>query len=173
MAKTRSQKETDVKDLTELFNGSKLCVLSDYRGLDVPAINQLRSQLRQAGIPYKVAKNTLVKLALEQSDKKLADVSVLTGPMAIAFGVDEVEAAKIVVNFAKTNDALEVVGAISADGTVLSPAEVKALAMLPSKLELTAQVVGTIAGPLSGFVRVLNANLTGLVYALKAVADSK
>ncbi len=173
MAKTRSQKEADVKDLVELFNGSKLCVLSDYRGLDVPAISQLRSQLRQAGIPYKVAKNTLVKLALAQSDKKVADTAVLSGPMAIAFGVDEVEAAKIVVGFTKTNDALEVIGAISADGTVLNPAQVKALAALPSKLELTAQAVGTIAAPLSSFMRVLNANLTGLVYTLKAVADSK
>lgn len=173
MAKTRSQKETDVQGLVDLINESKLSVLTDYRGLDVPAINQLRSELREAGISYKVSKNTLVKIALDQSNKEVADKAILAGPMAIAFGKDEVEAAKIVVAFAKTNEALQIIGAISEDGSVLSPAEVKALAALPGKQELTAQVVGTIAAPLSGFVRVLNANLTGLVYALNAVAESK
>ncbi|MCC7289410.1 50S ribosomal protein L10 [bacterium] len=173
MAKTRSQKETDVQSLVDLINGSKLSVLTDYRGLDVPAINELRSKLREAGISYKVSKNTLVKIALDQSNKEVTDKSILAGPMAIAFGQDEVEAAKIVVAFAKTNEALQIIGAIGEDGSVLSPAEVKALAALPSKHELTAQVVGTIAAPLSGFVRVLNANLTGLVYALNAVAESK
>jgi len=173
MAKTRSQKETDVQSLVDLINVSKLSVLTDYRGLDVPAINELRSTLREAGISYKVSKNTLVKIALDQSNKEVADKSILAGPMAIAFGQDEVEAAKIVVAFAKTNQALQIIGAIGEDGSVMSAAEVKALAALPGKQELTAQVVGTIAAPLSGFVRVLNANLTGLVYALNAVAESK
>lgn len=173
MAKTRERKEADVAKMSEMFASSKLAVLTDYRGLDVPAINELRTKLREAGITYTVAKNTLVKLALAQAPQKDADTSILTGPMAIAFGADEVEAAKIVAEFAKNYDALDILGAINSDGTIMSAAEVKALASLPSREQLTAQLVGTIAAPLSGFVRVLNGNLSGLVYALSAVQEKK
>lgn len=173
MAKTRVQKEQAVKDLTEAFSGSKLAVLTDYRGLNVPEISELRANLREAGIPFTVAKNTLVKIALNDSDKKVEDTSALAGPVAIAFGPDEVEAARIVFEFAKTNPALDILGAIDESGNVLSSEEVVALAKLPSRDQLIAQVVGTVAAPLSGFVRVLNGNLSGLVYALQAVADKK
>jgi len=173
MAKTRAQKEATVTALVDAINQSKLAVLTDYRGLDVPAISELRRNLREAGIDYAVTKNTLVKLALAQSSKSEADTSVFTGPMAIAFGTDEVEAAKIIDTFAKTHDALEIVGAITEDGRLITPDEVKALAKLPSREQLTAQVVGTIAAPLSGFVRVINGTLTSLLYALTAIADSK
>lgn len=173
MAKTRAQKEADVARLGELLNSSKLAVLTDYRGLDVPSINQLRADLREAGITYLVAKNTLVRLALKQSAHQIDDTAVFSGPMAIAFGADEVEAAKIVYDFAKKNEALSIVGAISEDGKVLSQTEVTALAKLPSREQLTGQLVGTIAAPLSGLVRVLNGNLTGLVYALNAIKEQK
>ena len=173
MAKTRERKEADVAKMKQLLATTKLAVLTDYRGLDVPAINELRAKLRDAGITYTVAKNTLVKLALVYSPQKSADTSVLTGPMAIAFGADEVEAAKIVAEFAKEYDALEILGAIAEDGTVLSQAEVKALAALPSREQLTAQLVGTIAAPLSGFVRVLNGNVASVVYALNAIKEKK
>ncbi len=173
MAKTRERKEADVAKMKQLLATTKLAVLTDYRGLDVPAINELRAKLRDAGITYTVAKNTLVKLALVDSPQKSADTSVLTGPMAIAFGADEVEAAKIVAEFAKEYDALEILGAIAEDGTVLSQAEVKALAALPSREQLTAQLVGTIAAPLSGFVRVLNGNVASVVYALNAIKEKK
>lgn len=173
MAKTRERKEADVAKMSELFASTKLAVLTDYRGLDVPAINELRSKLRDAGITYTVAKNTLVKLALAQSPQKDVDPSILTGPMAIAFGTDEVEAAKIVAEFAKQYQALDILGAIAEDGSVLTQAEVKALAALPSREQLTAQLVGTIAAPLSGFVRVLNSNVASVVYALSAIKDKK
>lgn len=173
MAKTRERKESDVAKMSELFAQTKLAVLTDYRGLDVPAISELRSKLRDAGITYTVAKNTLVKLALAQSPQSSVDTSVLTGPMAIAFGADEVEAAKIVAEFAKEYQALDIIGAISGDGAVLSKAEVQALAALPSREQLTAQLVGTIAAPLSGFVRVLNGNVASVVYALSAIKDKK
>ena len=173
MAKTRERKEADVAKMSELFASTKLAVLTDYRGLDVPAINELRSKLRDAGITYTVAKNTLVKLALADSPQKDVDTSILTGPMAIAFGADEVEAAKIVAEFAKQYQALDILGAIAEDGSVLSKAEVQALAALPSREQLTAQLVGTIAAPLSGFVRVLNSNVASVVYALSAIKDKK
>jgi large subunit ribosomal protein L10 len=155
MAKTREQKEQTVSDLTTAFKSSKLAVLTDYRGLNVPAISELRSNLREVGISYTVAKNTLVKIALAAAEK------------------NEVEAARIVYEFSKTNGALEILGAIDEDGKVLSKEEVMALALLPSREQLLGQVVGTIAAPLSGFVRVLNGNVTGLVYALSAIAEKK
>lgn len=173
MAKTRSQKETEVTALVDALNKSKLAVMTDYRGLDVPAINELRNNLREAGIDYKVAKNTLVRIALAQSNKSEADTDTFSGPMAIAFGTDEVEAARIIDTYAKSHEQLEVVGALTEDGRIITPAEVKALASLPSRDQLTAQVVGTIAAPVSGFVRVLNGTLTSLLYALNAIAESK
>jgi len=173
MAKTREQKEQAVSELTEAFSTAKLAVLTDYRGLDVPSISELRANLREAGIPYTVAKNTLVKIALANTDKKVEDTSTLVGPVAIAFGPDEVEAARIVYEYTKQNEALEILGAIDETGNILSREDVVALAKLPSREQLLAQVVGTIAAPLSGFVRVLNGNVSGLVYALQAVADKK
>lgn len=173
MAKTREQKEHDVKVLADSFAGSKIAVLTDYRGLNVPAISDLRGQLREADISYKVTKNTLVKIALSQTDLKDADTSLFTGPMAIAFGQDEAQTCKIIADFAKDNEALEILGAFDETGKVLSKEDVIALAKLPSREVLTAQVVGTIAAPLSGFVRVLNGNITQLLYALNAIGESK
>ena len=173
MAKTRAQKEQAVQDLTDSFSNSKLAVLTDYRGLDVTSISELRANLREADVSYCVAKNTLIKIALKNANKPLDDDSVLSGPVGIAFGADEVEPARIVYEFSKKNDAIQILGAIDESGKVLSTEEVVALAKLPSREQLIAQTVGTIASPLSGFVRVINGNLSGLVYALKAIQDKK
>jgi large subunit ribosomal protein L10 len=148
-------------------------VLTDYRGLDVPAISELRASLRDANITYSVAKNTLIKIALKNANKPLENDDMLAGPVGIAFGSDEVEPARIVYEFSKKNDSLQILGAIDDTGRVLGSEEVIALAKLPTREQLLAQTVGTIAAPLSGFVRVLNGNLSGLVYALKAVQEKK
>lgn len=173
MAKTREQKEADVKALAEAFSSSKIAVMTDYRGLNVPAISDLRNQLREAGISYRVSKNTLVKVAIAQTDLSDSDKSVFNGPMAIAFGQDEAQTCKIIADFAKSNENLEIIGALDETGKSLSREEVLALAKLPSREVLTAQVVGTIAAPLSGFVRVLNGNITQLLYALNAIQEKK
>ncbi|MDQ5944482.1 MAG: large subunit ribosomal protein [Patescibacteria group bacterium] len=173
MAKTRAQKEQDLQKLVENLDSAKLAVLADYRGLDVPAISELRNTLRENGVKLVVAKNTLVRKAAAQSAKEITQLEVFTGPMAIAFGTDEVEAAKLMADFAKANKALEIVGGIDEAGEVLTREAVMALAQLPSREQLLAQVVGTVAAPLSGMVRVLNGNLSGLVYALQAIKDKK
>lgn len=173
MAKTREQKNADVAGLTAKIQDSKLVVLTDYRGLDVAQIDQLRSILREAGIAYQVTKNTLIKLAVSATDKNSADLSVFSGPMAVAFGSDEVTAAKLVYDFGRKNDALSIVGAIDERGGVLTSEEVIALAKLPSREKLLGQVVGTLAAPMTGLVRTLNGNLTGLVYALNAISEKK
>jgi large subunit ribosomal protein L10 len=173
MAKTRAQKEQDLQKLVENLDSAKLAVLADYRGLDVPAISELRNSLRENGIKLTVAKNTLVKKAAKKSAKEITQLDVFSGPMAIAFGTDEVEAAKLMADFAKVNDALEIVGGIDEAGEVLTREAVMALAQLPSREQLLAQVVGTVAAPLSGMVRVLNGNLSGLVYALNAIKEQR
>ncbi len=173
MAKSRSQKEQDVAALADAFSTSKIAVLTDYRGLNVASVTELRAKLREAGVSYKVAKNTLVRVALSQTKLKDLDMSLFEGPMAIAFGDDEASTAKLVYEFAKSHDALEIVGAIDEAGTILTTEQVAALAKLPSREQLTATLVGTIAAPLSGFVRVLNGNITGLLYALNAIGESK
>ncbi len=173
MAKTREQKTDDLQKLVDSINSSKLAVLTDYRGLDVPAINELRNTGREKGIRFAVAKNTLLKKAAEQSNKEITDLSVFTGPMAVAFGTDEVEAAKLVVDFAKTNEAVEVIGAIGESGDILTKEQVVALASLPSREQLLAQVVGTIAAPVTGFVRVMNGNLSGLAQVINAIKEKK
>lgn len=173
MAKTREQKNADVASLKDRLQNSKLVVLTDYRGLDVVGIDQLRSSLREAGIAYQVTKNTLVKLAIAGTDKASADLSVFNGPMAVAFGSDEISAAKLVYEFGRKNEALQIVGAIDEQGKVLSAEEVVALAKLPSREQLLGQLVGTLAAPVSGLVRTLNGNLTGLMYALNAISDKK
>lgn len=173
MAKTREQKTEDLQKLVDSLNSSKLAVLTDYRGLDVPSINELRNTGREKGIRFTVAKNTLLKRAIADSNKEVSDLSVFVGPMAVAFGADEVEAAKLVVDFAKTNEAVDVLGAINEHGEVLTKEQVKALAALPSREQLLAQVVGTIAAPVTGFVRVMNANLSGLVQVLNAVREKQ
>ncbi len=173
MAKTREQKEADVAALAEDFSASKIAVMTDYRGLNVPAINQLRNNLREADISYKVSKNTLIKVAIAKTNLKDVDTSVFSGPMAIAFGNDEAQTCKIIADFAKDNQGLDILGAINESGETLSREVVLELAKLPSRDVLIAQVVGTIAAPLSGFVRVLNSNITQFLYALSAIQEKK
>lgn len=173
MAKTRTQKEQDLQRLVENLDGAKLAVLTDYRGLDVAAISELRNILRKNDITFIVAKNTLIKKAAQKSAKEITQLDIFSGPMAIAFGADEVEAAKLMADFAKANDALEIVGGIDEAGEILTHQAVMALAQLPSREQLMAQVVGTVAAPLTSMVRALNGNLSGLVYALNAIKEQK
>jgi len=173
MAKTREQKGNDLQKLVDHLNGAKLAVLTDYRGLDVPAINALRNTGREKGITFAVTKNTLLKKAVAACNKEVTELSIFTGPMAVAFGADEVEAAKLIVEFAKTNSAVEVIGAINEVGEILTRDEVMALAALPSREQLLGQLVGTLAAPMSGLVRALQGNISGLVYALQAVKDKQ
>ena len=177
MAITRADKEQAVAGLTDDLGRIKLAVLTNYRGLTVAETEELREKLRQEGMTYKVTKNTLLRLAAK-SNPALAelDPTTFTGPMALAFGFDdEVAPARVVFQYAASHQALEIVGAITGSGEVLDAAAVKALATLPSRDHLLAQVVGTIAAPLSGFVGVMGANVRSLVQVLSAISnlDSK
>lgn len=172
MAITRAEKEKAVSALSEDLSRLSLAVLTDYRGLTVTEVEALRKNLRDEGMTYRVTKNTLLKLALG-SNPKLADIDLETfkGPMALAFGFDdEVAPARVVFQFAKEHAALEIVGAITADGHILSAAEVQALATLPSREQLLGLLVGTIAAPLTSFVGLMGANVRSIVNVLNALS---
>ena len=175
MAISRAAKEQAVDTLTGELGRIKLAVMTDYRGLTVREVEELRTTLRDQGITYRVAKNTLLRLATKNNPAlKGIDPATFTGPMALAMGFDdEVAPARVIFQYAKAHDALEIAGAITGDGQVLSPAQVKALANLPTREQLIAQLVGTIAAPLSGFVGVMSGNLRSIVYVLNALQEQK
>jgi len=172
MAITREAKETAVAELKQDFSTFKLAVLTDYRGLTVAELKELRRNLAAEGMSYRVTKNTLLRIAVAETPAlKDLDQSAFTGPMAIAMSAsDEVAPARVVFQYAKTHEALEIVGAITPEGVLLAPAEVKALATLPTREQLLAQVVGTIAAPLSGFVGVMGAQVRSIVNVINAIS---
>lgn len=173
MPLTRDEKNQVVAQVSELLAGSKLTVVAQYQGTGVKQMQELRRQARESSTVIKVVKNRLVRQALLATDNlKDTDTSVLTGQLLYAFNADdEVAPAQALANFAKQNPTIEFVGAITADGQLMSIEDVKALASLPSKDQLRAQLVGTLAAPLSGFVNVLNGNLRGFLNVLSARAE--
>jgi large subunit ribosomal protein L10 len=174
MALTKDEKNAIVSDVTGLLESSKLTVVATYTGTTVKALQQLRRTSRENGTQVRVVKNRLVIKALGQVDTlKGADTAALTGQLLYAFNADdEVAPAQTLAKFAKDNPNLAFVGAITADGNFIGADDVKVLAALPSKDQLRGQLVGTLAAPLTGFMRVLNGNLTGFLYALEARADA-
>ena len=173
MAVTREKKEQVVEQLTAELGRIKIVVLTDYRGLTVAESEELRAKLREEGIDYWVTKNTLLKLALKQNQQyKDVDLSVFKGPMALALAYeDEVAAPKVIFQYAKQHQALEIVGAITGDGSLLTSADVKALASLPTREQLLGQLVGTIAAPLTGFMAVMSGNLRGIINVINAISN--
>ncbi len=166
------EKQAEVSKICESFEKSPAIVVVDSRGLTVELDTELRSKLRKAGVSYKVTKNTLAvkaceKLGINNSDKLFA------GPTAIATHESDLSAAaKILLEFAKKNDKLQIKGAII-EGKIGGTEDVKALADMPSKEVLIAKVLGGFNAPISGFVNVLNGNIRGLVVALNAIAEKK
>jgi large subunit ribosomal protein L10 len=161
-----------VDEIQERLTKVQGAVVTDYRGLNAGEMTALRKELREAGIEFKVLKNTLTILAAEKAEMNDL-IPLLTGPTAFAFGYDDpVAAAKIISEFAKKNKNLEIKGGIL-EGAVLDPAGVESLADLPSREVLLAMVMRAMQGPLSGMVNVLQGNIRNLVYALEAVRKQK
>lgn len=169
---TRNQKEKLVEEVTAKIKESKSMVFVDYRGLTVEEMTEVRKQLREKGIQLKVMKQTLFKRAANEVGAEIDFESIKNHPMAIAFGNDEVEPAKVINDFAKKNEKLEMVGG-ALNGKSISMAELKALATMPSREEMYAKVVGSLASPLRGVVSVLQGNLRGLVSVLAQYRDTK
>ena len=173
MAITREKKETLVAALVNKLQTSKSVVFTDYRGLTVEEIDEVRNQLREQGIEFKVIKNTLFKLAAKEAGVELSDDVTHGHPVAVAFaGNDEVAPARVVYAYTKKNDKFGIIGGIL-DGKQISDIMVKSLASLPSREQLYSSLVGTIASPLTGMLNVLTGNIRGLVNVLTAIKDSK
>ncbi len=142
-AKTIEKKSQVVSEIKDKFDKAKSVVIFDYRGLTVSEVTELRRSLRESGSEYKVYKNTLVRRALEDSDYKLEDA--LTGPSAIAFSEDELAPVKIISDFAKTHEALELKAGI-VDGKIAGLEELKQYASIPSREGLLTMLAGGLIG---------------------------
>lgn len=172
MPKTKTEKEKIVKDLVDLFKRMKSAVFIDFKGLKVKEITELRQLCRQAGISYAVAKKTLLKIASKESGLDFDPHSV-KGSFATAFGLaDEAAPAKVLADFAKTHEALKILGGFL-ESKVVSQETILSLAKLPAKSELLAKLVGSIQAPLAGLVNVCAGNLRGLVNVLEAYKDKQ
>lgn len=170
MALTKDKKNEVVREIAELLSSSKMTVVAKYEGTPVKAMQQLRRDAKESGTKVKVVKNRLVIKALESTDNlKNIETSSLEGMLLYAFNSDDEAAPAQSLNaFAKTNPSLQFVGAFSADGQFIGSDDVKALANLPNKEQLRAQLVGTIAAPLSSFANVLNGNVHSFLNVLNA-----
>ena len=151
----RAQKTDAVAELNRTFTETSVVVVTRNLGLTVAQSSDLRQKMREAGASYKVSKNKLAKIALKDTDYAgLSDL--LTGPVALATSTDPVAAAKVVSDFAKTNDKLEIVGG-GMGTTVLDVKGVNALASLPSLDELRAKIVGLVQAPATKLAQLSNA----------------
>ena len=170
---TKDKKNELVADLTELLTGAKTTVYAKYQGLTVAELQELRKSAREAGVKIKVVKNRLVKVAMGQiAVYKDTDTTGLTGQLLYAISdSDEVAPAKVLANFAKTHPALNLVGGFSDQGVSLAEDEVKALANMPSRDELIAQVVAQLLSPVTDSISGLAGGLPGILSGLEAHAN--
>lgn len=169
-----AQKQEVVAELKAKLADTKGAVLTNYRGLTVAQDTQLRRKLREAGVEYRVIKNTMTRIAAKEAGIEGLDV-YLEGPTAIAISVtDPVAPAKIISDFIKETktQALEVKAGL-VEGKVIDAASVKALADLPPREVLIAKALGSMQAPITGFVNVLQGTIRNVVYALDAVRKQK
>jgi len=155
LALNLQEKQAVVAEVSEQVAQAETMVLAEYRGIEVGDITALRADARKAGVYFRVVKNTLARRAVQGTPfEALSDQMV--GPLVYSISADPVAAAKVVFEFAKTNDKL-VVKAGAYNGKVLDAASVNALAAIPSKEVLLAQLCGLLQSPVSGLARVLAA----------------
>ncbi|MFC7442674.1 50S ribosomal protein L10 [Laceyella putida] len=159
MSKAIEQKKVVVQEIADKLSRSKTTIVADYRGLNVKQMNELRKQLREAGVEMQVLKNTLTRRAAEQVGMEELNEH-LTGPSAVAFSYEDVVApAKVLHKFAKENKELEIKGGL-VEGKAVSLDEIKALAELPNREGLLSMLLSVLQAPMRNFA-----------LAVKAVAD--
>lgn len=169
---TLQAKAANVEEIKDKINRAQSVVLVDYRGLDVAQLTELRSKYREAGVDYKVYKNTMMRFAFKDAGLEGFN-EYLKGPSAIAFGFDDpVQVAKITSEFAKENEKLEIKAGI-VDGKIIDVDGIKHLANLPSREVLIAQVLGGINSPIQGFANVLQGTIRSLAIVLNAIAEEQ
>ena len=166
------EKKKIVEDIRKRFLESKVVILTDYSGLDVEKINELRGKLKQSGVEYKVVKNTLLVRASEETDISLIKDS-FKGPSAVALSCDDpVTPAKILTEFADEHESLEIkVGVMN--GKILDLTAIKKLSVLPSREALLGSLLSVMSGVPSAFVRALNDMPRRLLNVLQAIKEQK
>ncbi|MET0180116.1 MAG: 50S ribosomal protein L10 [Novosphingobium sp.] len=167
----RSQKAEAVAELNATFNEVGVVVVTRNRGLTVAQSTALRTKMRDAGATFRVSKNTLAKLAIANTDYAGID-EYLVGPVALATSVDPVAAAKVAVDFAKTNDKLEIVGG-AMGATVLDEAGIRALATMPSLDEMRGRLIGLVQAPATKIAQLVTAPAAKLARVFGAYAKSQ
>ena len=146
-----------IDEIAQKLRDSKVAIFTNYRGLSVKDLADLRGRLRPAKVDYQVVKNTLTRFAAQKADITADLSAVLEGPTAVGFGYEDVvQAAKAINDYARTSRVFEIKAGLL-ENRVLSAAEVTSLATLPAKPQLQAQVLGTMTAPIQNLLGVLNA----------------
>ncbi len=172
MAKTRVEKEQSVSELKEKFERTQSVVLTDYHGISVPQMQELKNDLKPLNAEFTVAKNTLLSIASKKAKKELPEEN-LKGPTAILLSFDDpIEPIKKLAEFIKKYE-LPVIKSGLFEGKLLSRDGILELSKIPSKNELYAQVIGALNSPISGLVKVLGGNIRNLVYVLNYIKESR
>jgi large subunit ribosomal protein L10 len=168
----RPEKIAKVEEIRRMFLEHQVIFLTDFSGLTVDEINNLRFRLRDMGAEYKVLKNTLTLLAIAGTDYE--DMSgLMTGPVAAAFiAGDPMAVAKELIAFVRANQKLEIKGGFM-ESKILKAADVRNIATLPSREVLMAKISSSLMSPIYNLYNLLSGPSRKLVYALQAVADSK
>jgi len=165
------QKQAVVGEIVAKLANAQAVIVAEYRGLDVGAVSDLRVKARQSGLYLRVLKNTLARRAVKGTPfEKLADQ--MSGPLMYGIAQDPVAGAKVLSTFAKDNEKFVIKGGAMAN-TVMSVADVKALAQLPSREELLAKLMGTMQAPVAKLVRTMNEVPGKFVRTLAAVRDAR
>ncbi len=169
---TKAFKNEKLAKIKSNIEKAQVAIVSDYKGLTVEEITNLRRSIQKEDGDYMVTKNTLAKIAIKDTPYEVLS-DVLTGPVAIAFGFkDQVAPAKALSKFIKNTKKGEIIAA-ALDGKLLSAKEAKALADMPSKEEIYAKMLGSLNSPASGLVYTVNGVMAALTRAVAAVRDKK
>ena len=168
----KEEKAQIISELHGKFEKAKGVVFTDYRGLDVEELTGLRDGLRSAELEYKVVKNTLAKRAAAGTSIEVAQ-DILSGPIGMAFGYDDpVLLVKKVLEFNKSNDKLEIKGAV-VEGAVCDLDQIKTIASLPSREVQLSMLVGAMQAPATKLAGLLNSTVTQFAYAMEALKNTK
>jgi large subunit ribosomal protein L10 len=164
------KKAVTIDELTDQLSRSQLTIIADYRGLPVSALQEFRTNLRPAGAELRVAKNTLTTIAADKAGVEGLG-PLLEGPTALVFGYEDlVQTAKAVSDFVRTSRVLTVRGGVM-EGRLVTPADVEAIATLPSREQLQAKLLGMLVSPMARTVGVLSGPSRSLAYLLNARSE--
>lgn len=172
MATTRQQKEVTLQELKDKFGRAKSVAFGQYAGMTMEQLSKMRKQMRESNVEFKVAKKTLFKLAAKDQGLELSD-DLLPGTIGAAFSYEDgIAGPRIIKKMGKEVEVLKLMGGIM-EGQVLSIAQMKEIADLPSKQELLAKLVGLMRAPLQNFYGAIQSPLSSFARAVQGYAEKK